>query len=121
MSKNLFLIIILTITSAFNVKSVENIVTEHLETYAKYNQTQHDNIDDNIESHAHTHRHGENEQEHEHHHDHEINIAQVDTCLFDESNEIQISIVSIDLKQRKVVKNLISSAHPSEILRPPIC
>lgn len=91
----------------------------HLSQYAKYNQSHHDNIDDSYNEHTHTHRHGENDKEHEHHHDH----SRVVPCeiqyltkfeIIDNMNSV------IEGKQTFFVKNLISTAHPSRLFRPPI-
>lgn len=91
----------------------------HLDTYAKYNATQHDNIDDTPQTHGHTHKHSDNGEEHEHNHEH-IKVNQYEVKLVDFSKGIKLPFKEFKQEKYYREKNLSSSSHPLELFRPPI-
>lgn len=96
---------------------VENEVNSHLAEFSKYNNTHHDNIDD--EPHTHRHKHSEDGDEHEHNHEHS-KVTQSEIKLLNHSIKVLAKVTVIEIKQGFSEKNLISNPHPNKIYRPPI-
>ena len=101
--------------SLLKLKSVDT----HLDEFAQYNVTYHDNIDNGEQKHAHGHKHSKDGEEHEHNHDHE-KITQSDIKVLSTSH--LLVNISFELKIKNIFyeKILISSPHPFVIFRPPI-
>lgn len=111
-----FLTISLVVAQPYS-NSDQNDVDSHLAEFSKYNNTHHDNIDD--EPHAHTHKHSEGGDEHEHNHEHS-KVTQSEIKLLNHSIKVLAKVIVIDVKQGFSEKNLISNPHPNKIYRPPI-
>jgi hypothetical protein len=92
-------------------------VDSHLENYAEFNVTHHDNIDDT--THAHTHRHSEHEEEHEHSH-HHSSTNFVEYKLINLSSTINLKFTFSFSKDNFHYRELVSSTHFLELFRPPI-
>ena len=92
-------------------------VDSHLAEFSKYNETHHDNIDD--EPHSHTHKHSEDGDEHEHNHEHS-KVTQSEIKLLNQSVKVLAQVTIIKTNRGFSQKNLISNPHPDNIYRPPI-
>ncbi len=100
----------------FDLNSKADFDASHLESYAQFNSTEHDNID---EEHYHTHKHSEDGEEHEHHHEHTVpNLGQFQFII--QSQVFKNTIIAFKVREGFYSKNYFSSEHPFEIFRPPI-
>ncbi len=118
--KHIFIIIIIAniaSAQACLMNDNSNEVNSHLAEFSKYNNTHHDNIDD--EPHTHTHKHSEDGDEHEHNHEHS-KVTQSEIKLLNHSIKVLAKVTVIEIKQGFSEKNLISNPHPNKIYRPPI-
>ena len=113
----IFLTINIASAQACLMNGNSNDVNSHLAEFSKYNNTHHDNIDD--EPHTHTHKHSEDGDEHEHNHEH-FKVTQSEIKLLNHSIKVLAKVTVIEIKQGFSEKNLISNPHPSKIYRPPI-
>ncbi len=96
---------------------VKNNIDSHLDLFANFNVTHHDNIDD--ETHTHKHKHSEDGEEHEHSHDH-LKVAQSELKSFIHYSIVLPIISNSEIKKIFFHKKLISNPHPMQIYRPPI-
>ena len=91
----------------------------HLDQFSRYNQTPHDNIDDNATAHTHQHKHSKSGKRHEHSHDH-LKISQFEISIIDRNLYANPKTDEIESNQFYEYNALISNAHPIDLFRPPI-
>lgn len=116
----IFILNLSLLLSGIPVVNSQTAAGDHLEKYAKYSAPFHESIDDSSEDHGHTHKHSEDGETHEHHHNHS-NISHYENFKINPFYILTIdSEHNGELKQVFYKKNLISSAHPQEVFRPPI-
>lgn len=96
---------------------VKDNIDSHLDLFASFDVTHHDNIDD--EPHTHKHKHSEDGEEHDHGHDH-LKLTQSELKSLSHYS-IDLPIISTsEMRNSFFEKKLISSPHPMQIYRPPI-
>ncbi len=88
----------------------------HLNHYAQYNNSHHDNIDD--EPHSHTHKHSEDGDEHEHKHEHQKSSSTEYELTRGSFTFISLSVTFSSGFYS--IKNLSSDPHLKQLFRPPI-
>ena len=91
--------------------------SDHLEEYAQFNTYTHPSIDDDY--HTHTHKHSEEGEEHDHSHEHG-QVSSVEFKVVLDSYLLSPKLNIVESINSDGEKNLISSAYPQTLFRPPI-